>query len=73
MREPMPCPFCGGRAVAVRHDYGYGYLKGTRALWEVWCLSDLSARYQHGHCIRDYITREDAVRAWNARAREGKR
>lgn len=63
--RPLPCPFCGGMAVAMHMDYGEGYLPETRTVWGVFCRSDLNAEYQHGHYIDNYATKQDAVRAWN--------
>ena len=63
--RPLPCPFCGGRAVAMHMDYGEGYLPEIQTVWGVWCRSDLNAEYQHGHYIDNYATEEDAVQAWN--------
>lgn len=67
--EPLPCPFCGGEAVAMHMDYWSGYLDKVHTVWGVWCRSDLNAEYQHGHYIDNYATEEDAVQAWNRIAR----
>ena len=63
--QPLPCPFCGGRAVAMHMDYGHGYLPKVQTVCGVFCRSDLNAEYQHGHYIDNYATEEDAVHAWN--------
>lgn len=50
-------------------DYGEGYLPEVQRVWGVFCRSDLSDEYGHGHCIENYATEEDAVKAWNRIAR----
>ena len=64
----LPCPFCGGDAVVMHMNYGEGYLPEVKTVWGVFCRSDLNDEYGHGHCIENYATEEDAVKAWNRRA-----
>ena len=55
------CPFCDSGATVLKMDYGGG------CVWGVFCLSDLNAKYSHGHFVDNYPTREAAVEAWNRR------
>lgn len=65
----LPCPFCGGDAVVMHMDYGDGYLPEVQTVWGVWCRGDMADEYAHGHCIENYATKEDAIAAWNRRAK----
>lgn len=56
------CPFCGSGARVMHMKYG-----GKYVVWGVFCLSDLKAKYPHGHYVDNYATEEEAVDAWNRR------
>ena len=68
--EPLPCPFCGGKAKVMHMDYGDGYLPEVQTVWGVFCERDLDAEYAHGHCIENYATKQEAIDAWNRRAHD---
>ena len=63
MNELLPCPFCGGEAVMFEDDYGD---------WHVYCGDgwyverNLCPGYHAIDCM--YITKAQAIEAWNTRA-----
>ena len=61
------CPFCGGKAKLVHMDLDS--ISPGWKVWGVWCKKDMKDEYGHGHMIENYATPEDAVAAWNRRAR----
>lgn len=56
------CPFCGSGARVMSMTYDH-----DAVVWGVFCLSDLKAKYQHGHFVDNYATEEEAIDAWNRR------
>ena len=70
MAELKPCPFCGGEA---RMKYGkynllgaYGTEETARKWAGVWCV-----KCGIEQPIRKYVTKEQAIEAWNRRAEDG--
>jgi len=63
----LRCPFCGGPATVMCMEYGDPHERQT--VWGVFCEDDLSSEYQHGHFIDNYATKEEAIDAWNRRAK----
>lgn len=69
MSELCNCPFCGGPATVMCLDYTDDYPHERNTVWGVFCVDDLSAEYPHGHFIDNYATEEEAIEAWNKRAK----
>lgn len=69
MIKLRPCPFCGGPAAVMCLDYNDDYPHERQTVWGVFCEDDLNAEYQHGHFIDNYATEEEAIDAWNKRAK----
>lgn len=65
MTKLRKCPFCGGDAVVMHMDYGKDCLPEVQTVWGVWCRNDMEDEYAHGHCVENYATEEDAIKAWN--------
>ena len=59
MAELKPCPFCGGEAFAVNFTYAI-----TEGHWKMWSVDCPKCRCQSG----DFVTKEEAIEAWNRRA-----
>ena len=69
MNELKPCPFCGGKATAKSSKYNllgaYGTAETDRKWSRVFCKS-----CNIGQPKRHYISKEDAIQAWNRRVNE---
>lgn len=55
-----PCPFCGGKAHAIRLDNGY---------WYIGCLDDCLCIGNINNKAMVFVTRESAIEAWNRRVK----
>lgn len=56
MAELKPCPFCGGEAT-LWHDYG------VDRPWNILCRC--------GGRVGYFVTKKEAIEAWNRRANDG--
>lgn len=60
----LPCPFCGGSAVHVKHSAG---LQGTRGYDQWHGVSCRSCNACVGASDRRFRERQEAAAAWNKR------
>ena len=60
--ELKPCPFCGSEAKVLTMEYGGCNYYG------VFCIDDMDSKFQHGHCIDNFSSKQEAIDAWNSRA-----
>ena len=60
MTDLKPCPFCGGEADILEHQF-----EGFSPTYGVTCLDCNCETYQF------FDTEDEAIAAWNRRAKEG--
>lgn len=57
MLRIVPCPYCGATAKVLIHNESNTY--------GVYCEDDIKSQRPHGHFINNFLTADDAIRAWN--------
>lgn len=57
-----PCPFCGAKAKLLTMT-----LHDGQKFYGVFCSDDLAQKYQHGHYIDNFNSKQIAIDTWNGK------